>query len=380
MKDALTRLRLARTSGVGPVLYRRLMQRFGSASAALDALPDIAARAGRASPVQIPGVSTIRQEFDALDAFGGRFVFRGTPDYPELLDLMEDAPPALAALGDVSLPRRIAVALVGARNASANGMRLARDLAADLAGREVAVVSGLARGIDAAAHRGALASGATIACIAGGLDKPYPPEHTDLQTEIAERGLVLAESPLGTAPQARHFPRRNRVIAGLSLGVVVVEAALRSGSLITARLAQEEGRELFAAPGTPLDPRCHGSNALLKQGAHLVENAEDVLANLPAHPHLQGVARDPLFAREPATPSLAPPEIAAMASPGALRAVTALLSPSPTAVDDLFAHCQFSPPEIRAALLDLELAGRVEALPGSRVALLSPGQLSVTSP
>ena len=356
------------------------MQRFGHAAAALDALPDIAARAGRTGPVQIPSASRVQKEIDALAALGGRFLYRGTPDYPELLDLMDDAPAVLAAVGDVSLSRGICVAMVGARNASANGMMLARSLSADLAGHGVAVVSGLARGVDAAAHRGAMERGATIACIAGGLDRPYPPEHADLQAEIAKRGLVLAESPLGTAPQARHFPRRNRVIAGLSLGVVVVEAALRSGSLITARLAQEEGRELFAAPGTPLDPRCQGSNQLIKQGAHLVENAADVLDNLPAHPHLQGLARDPLFAREAAPAPIAPPEIAAVAAPVVIRAVEALLSPSPTAVDDLVAHCQFSAPEIRAALLDLELAGRVEALPGSRVALLSPGQLSVTCP
>ena len=379
MKDGPTRLRLARTTGVGPILYRRLMQRFGSAEAALAELPAIASRAGRSQPLDTPSLGSVQREMAAVARLGGHFLFVDTPDYPPLLALLNDAPPAIAVLGNTEYFSRTGVALVGARNASANGMRFAAELSGDLAGRGLAVVSGLARGIDAAAHRGALKTGVTIACIAGGLDRPYPPEHADLLAEIAERGLVVAEAPLGTAPQARHFPRRNRVIAGLSLGVVVVEAAFRSGSLITARLAQEEGRELFSVPGSPLDARCHGSNWLIKQGAQMVETADDVIANLPPHPKLEGISRDPLFARETQAPRPRPPEIADFAPPQAVAAVTALLSPVPTAVDDLIAHCQFSAPEVRAALLDLELAGRVEALPGSRVALLSPGQLSVTS-
>jgi DNA processing protein len=373
MKDGLSRLRLARTTGVGPILYRRLMQRFGSADAALRELPGIAARAGRAQPMEIPSPGEVAREADAVAKLGGRFLFVDTPEYPELLGLIGDAPPAIAVLGDAAHFDRTGVALVGARNASANGMRFAGHLAAELAGRGTAVVSGLARGIDAASHRGAMQHGVTIACIAGGLDRPYPPEHANLQTEIAERGLVVAEAPLGTAPQAKHFPRRNRVIAGLSLGVVVVEAALRSGSLITARLAQEEGRELFSVPGSPLDERCQGSNLLIKQGAQLAETADDILANLPQRPR----PRNNLFARETQSPLAAP---APFAPPGVVSEVRSLLSPSPTAVDDLAAHCQFSREEILSALLDLELAGRVEALPGSRVALLYPGQTSNASP
>jgi DNA processing protein len=377
VKDAPQRLRLARTTGVGPILFRRLMHRFGAAEAALDALPGIAMRAGRAGPMDIPALDAVQREIDAVSEMGGRFLHVDTPDYPPLLALLEDAPPVIGVLGDPAHLTRSCVALVGARNASANGMHFAARLADELAGRGVAVVSGLARGIDAASHQGAMARGVTIACIAGGLDQPYPAVHKKLQTEIAECGAVVAEAPLGTAPQARHFPRRNRVIAGLSLGVVVIEAALRSGSLITARLAQEEGRELFAVPGSPLDPRCHGSNALLRQGATLVENADDILTNLPDHPRKQGLSRDPLFAREPASPPPFPPDlppkIAPLASRAALDAVAGLLGPSPCAVDDLVAHCQFSAPEVLAALLDLELAGRVETLPGSRVALLVPG-------
>ena len=208
------------------------------------------------------------RELRGLARLGARMIFAGEPDYPPLLALLDDAPAVIAVLGDPALLSARAVALVGGRNASANGQRMAENLAAELA-HSLVVVSGLARGIDAAAHPGALQTGRTIAAVAGGLDMPYPPEHADLQRRIAESGAVVSEAPLGTAPQARHFPRRNRIIAGLSLGVVVVEAALRSGSLITARLAQEAGRELFAVPGSPLDPRSRGANDLIRQGAHL---------------------------------------------------------------------------------------------------------------
>jgi DNA processing protein len=269
---------------------------------------------------------------------------------------------------------------------------MAEALARELAEAGLAVVSGLARGIDAAAHRGALAAakGGAIAAIAGGLDVPYPPEHDDLQARIAaEGGAVIAEAPLGTAPQARHFPRRNRIIAGLSLGVVVVEAALRSGSLITARLAQENGRELFAIPGSPLDPRARGSNDLVRQGAHLTESAADVLANLPDHPSRLGLSRDPLFAEgrssdpgfatetgrpgrlaEAGTGFATPQETAAELQKAHTQIIE-LLGPSPSSVDDLVRRCQFSAAAVMAVLLELELAGRVENLPGNRIALLS---------
>ena len=239
------------------------------------------------------------------------------------------------------------------------------------------VVSGLARGIDAAAHTGALRTGRTVAAVAGGLDIPYPPEHADLQRRIAEAGAVVTEAPLGTAPQARHFPRRNRIIAGLSLGVVVVEAALRSGSLITARLAQEAGRELFAVPGSPLDPRSRGANDLIRQGAHLTETAQDVLDNLPDHPSREGLARDPAVrARRRARPRRTARELggtrrkAPRTSPRPDGKSLICLGTSPTAVDDVVRRCQFSAAAVMAVLLELELAGRIETLPGSRVALL----------
>ncbi len=368
MNDPVQQLRLSRTPGVGPILYRRLLANFGTASEALAALPDLARRAGRETGPTIPSASAVVREMRQVAALGGRVIFLDDPDYPALLAQLPDAPPAISVLGDPACLTRQAVAIVGSRNATVNGMAMAEEMAGELAGQGVVVVSGLARGIDAAAHHGALTTGLTVAAIAGGLDRPYPPEHADLQARIAERGCVVAEAPLGTAPQARHFPRRNRVIAGLSLGVVVVEAALQSGSLITARLATEAGRDVFAVPGSPRDPRAAGCNRLLRDGAILTEQAADVIANLA------GADRITLNVLPPH--GLAEPQIAMAFTPGSAAssrsAIAALLGPAPTLVDDLVRRCQLSPPEVQAALLDLELAGRVERLSGNRVALLDP--------
>jgi DNA processing protein len=351
-----------------------------SAAAALHALPGLAHAGGRDKPPQSPQPSAAAREIDRLGQMGAHLRFVDTDGYPALLGLLEDAPPVIAVQGDCRLLDRRAVALVGGRNASANGQRLAETLAAGIAAAGLVVVSGMARGIDAAAHQGALPSGRTVAVIAGGLDCPYPPEHTDLQRQIAEGGAVVAEAPLGTTPQSRHFPRRNRIIAGLVLGVVVVEAAQRSGSLITARLAQEAGRELFAVPGSPLDPRARGANDLLREGAHLTETAADVLDNLPDHPSREGIGRSPLFARglPPGLSApdsfLEPPELSPSEAPGGRippKQVLDLLESSPTPVDDLVRRCQFSAAAVMAALLELELAGRVETLPGNRVALVT---------
>ena len=366
--DAVALLRLARTEGVGPVAFRRLLARFGGPEAALDALPRLARAGGRAEAPRIPSPAQARSELDRVAALGGRMLFLGEPSYPELLARLDDAPAALSVLGDPALLSARCVALVGSRNASANGQRLAEMLAADLAAAGLPVVSGLARGIDAAAHRGALKSGTTIGCIAGGIDVAYPLENARLQDEIAARGALVAEAPPGTSPQARHFPRRNRIIAGLALGVVVVEAAPRSGSLITARLATEAGREVFAVPGSPLDPRSRGANGLIRDGAILVETAQDVLDGLPAGPE---ALRPPLgfaetLAESPAEALETPPGEHATV----MDAVLQLLGPSPTAVDDLIRRCQFSGPAVLSVLLDLELAGRIETLPGNRVALL----------
>lgn len=374
----LDRLRLTRSEGVGPVAYRRLMQRYGDAAAALDALPALARAGGRASAPTIPKATDIAREMECVEQLGGKFLFVDGAGYPPWLALLEDAPPAIAVLGPADLAAR-SVAIVGSRNASSNGRAMAERLAGELAGARLNVVSGLARGIDRAAHEGALAAGVTVACVAGGLDVAYPPENATLQHRIAEEGAVVSEAPLGTTPMARHFPRRNRIIAGLSLGVVVIEAALRSGSLITARLAGEYHRELFAVPGSPMDSRCHGSNDLLRQGAHLTETAADVLANLPDHPLRQGLARDPMFARDTPMggfhePDIAWDEVAAMPAAeqeNARRALLALLGPAPASVDVLIRHCQLSAAAVASALLDLEIAGRLERLPGKRVALLA---------
>jgi DNA processing protein len=355
-------LRLVRSEGVGPVTYRRLLARFGSATSALDALPRLARAGGRPTPPETPSPDAARREIERTRKLGARLVFLGAPDYPPLLAMLDDAPPCLAVAGDAAVLSARAVAIVGGRNASANGQRMAEALATELA-QTLVVVSGLARGIDAAAHEGALHTGRTVAAIAGGLDVPYPAENADLQRRIAQGGAVVTEAPPGTEPQARHFPRRNRIIAGLALGVVVVEAALRSGSLITARIAQDAGREVFAVPGSPLDPRARGTNDLIRQGAVLTESAEDVLANLPQIP----TAAAPEFGfQEPSSPWPEPAEDMVRAR----RDVLKLMGPAPTKVDDLVRRCQFSSSAVMAVLLELELAGRVEALPGSRVALL----------
>jgi DNA processing protein len=256
-----------------------MLRRFGSARVALDMVPQLARRGERSRTVVPVTRAAAEAELAALHRAGARLVCWGEPLYPSGLAAIEDAPPILSVLGRVELLDQPMVAVVGARNASANGRRFSRDLAASLGQREIVVVSGLARGIDAAAHLGALETG-SIAVVAGGVDVVYPQENCGLHDALARDGAIVAELPLGTEPQARHFPRRNRIISGMALGVVVVEAAARSGSLITARYALEQGRDVFAVPGSPLDPRCRGSNDLLRHGATLTETAEDVLLQI----------------------------------------------------------------------------------------------------
>jgi DNA processing protein len=371
--DRIDHLRLIRTDGIGPITYRRLLAHHRSPAAALDALPGLARAGGRTSALVGPDRAEAEREIEATLALGGRLVFLDDADYPPLLALLEDAPPCLIVLGDISLAaggnQARCVAAVGGRNASANGQRIAETLAADLS-HTIVVASGLARGIDSAAHRGAMLNGRTIAVVAGGIDRPYPPENLELYRRIAGTDLIITEAPVGTVPQARHFPRRNRIIAGLSLGVIVVEAALRSGSLITARLAQEAGREVFAVPGSPLDPRARGGNDLIRQGAILVETAADVLANLPMQPSnpTSRMGGQPLgFGELPASDGepVSPENLS-----GARAEVLSLLSPDSTTVDDLMRRCQLSSSATMAVLLELELAGRVETRPGNRIALL----------
>ncbi len=366
--DTLDRLRLARSEGVGPVVYRRLIARFGTPGAALAALPALARRGGRAEPPRIPGRAEAERELRALRRLGARLIALGDPDYPPALAAIEDAPPVFTLRGRAELLTRPAVGIVGARNASLNGRRFAERLARELGEAGLVVVSGLARGIDAAAHAGALATG-TIAALAGGLDHVYPPENAALHARIGTEGALIAEAPPGTVPTSRMFPRRNRIVSGLALGVIVVEAASRSGSLITARRAAEQGRLVFAVPGSPVDPRSEGSNQLIRDGATLVFEAAHVVEALaPLVPASHGLQPPP-----PMLPDedRLPPE---MPGAEAHAAVLAHLSVDPTAVDELMRDVQLSPPSLQAVLLELELAGRIDRLPGNRVALSAPGE------
>lgn len=367
-------LRLIRAENVGPITFARLIDRYGSAAAAIDALPALAQRGGRAAPIVVPGRDTARREIDALARGGGRLLAVTEPGYPAALAAIDDAPPLISVIGDTALLDRPAIAVVGARNASLNGRRFAAMLARDLAEAGLLVVSGLARGIDTAAHDGALAGG-TAAVLAGGIDVVYPPENDGLYRRIADGGVLIAESALGTQPTARHFPRRNRIISGLSLGVVVVEAALRSGSLITARQALDQGREVFAVPGSPLDPRARGANDLLRQGATLVESAADVTAAIAAMARPRAV--EPRAAVAPRLPGFE--SGGADISPDrAHHLVLAALGPSPVAVDELVRECQLSAAAVLAAILELELAGRAHRHPGNRVALTAePAETAV---
>jgi DNA processing protein len=368
-EDDIQRLRLVRAEGVGPITCRRLLDRYRTPALALEALPRLTRDGGKASPPRIPSAVDAIREFEQTEKLGGRLIFIGDPGYPPLLAQLDDAPPVIAVLGEAALLAKPAIAIVGGRNASAAGLRIAETLAEELAAH-VTVVSGLARGIDGIAHTAAMRTGRTVAAIAGGLDVPYPAENTNLQRLIAERGAVITEAMPSTQPQARHFPRRNRLIAGLSLGVVVVEAARRSGSLITARIAQDLGREVFAVPGSPLDPRTRGGNDLLREGAVLTETAQDVLDNLSGFGALF-----PFGSGANGTPPCVSEETDQLEEPSGLdRArtqVVSLLGPTPTKVDDLMRRCQLSPAAVMAVLLELELAGRVETLPGNRFALLT---------
>ena len=357
------RLRLIRSENVGPITFRRLLDRFGTATAALRALPDLARRGGSSRTIRICSIAEADSEIAAFQASGARLVVLGDPEYPPQLAALEDAPATLGVIGDLALLRQPAIAVVGSRNASLNGRMLARSIARDLGAAGFVIVSGLARGIDAEAHCGGLDTG-TIGVLASGVDICYPRENAELYARIAERGTLVSEAPPGMAPQARHFPRRNRIISGLSRGVVVVEANLRSGSLITARMALEQGREMFAVPGSPLDPRARGCNDLIRQGAALTETGADVLAVLGS-PFAEQAVSARIIACEP------PPTVSEDDGDGdeARRALGEMLSPAPVAVDEIIRTCQLSPALVSTILLEWELAGRLDRHPGNRVSL-----------
>ena len=373
-------LRLIRTENVGPRTFRALISQFGNAAAALEALPTLARRGGRPLPPHMPSRMEVEDEIAALDAMGASLIAYCEADYPTPLRVLDDAPPIITVRGRRELLRLPMVALVGSRNASAAGRTMTAQLSRDLGAAGWVVVSGLARGIDAVAHDASLPTG-TVAVFAGGLARPYPPENFRLMEKIAEEGVLVSEMPVNWEPRARDFPRRNRLVSGMSYGVVVVEAAMRSGSLITARLAAEQGREVFAVPGSPLDPRATGTNRLIKQGATLVLAAEDVLevlspmvdgslqAELTTTPLPQAAPQLPLFVEDSGVAlQMAVPQSGAQVS-DAHATILALLGPTPTAIDDLVRLSGCGVAAVHGTLLELDLAGRLER-PGSGLVAL----------
>ena len=353
----IARLRLIRTPTIGPVTYRQLLARFGSAERAIEALPDLAARGG-GKPPRIAETGAVEREIARVEKLGARYLFIDDMDYPPLLAELDNAPAAMTIRGDTALFARTSVAMVGARNASAAACRFARGLAVELGREGVVIVSGLARGLDTAAHQGSLATG-TIGVIASGIDIAFPPENRALQDQVAEQGLLIAEQPPGSEPLARNFPHRNRVIAGLSTGTVVVEAAPRSGSLITARLAAEAGRDVMAVPGSPLEPRAQGCNLLIREGATLVQSAADILETIrPIDPRMVRAPASPFDGRRSGEPGDAE-----------RRALIGLLGPVPVAIDELIRQSGLPSATVALVLLELELAGRIERHAGGRVSL-----------
>jgi len=357
--EKLAWIRLAMSENVGPASFRMLVARFGSATAALEALPQISRRGGLARPLKVFEAAHAEAAFERASQIGAHFVTWNEPGYPSLLREIELPPPFLTVKGDLFLAERRSLAIVGARNASALGCKFARNLAAELGAAGYGIVSGLARGIDTAAHQGAFASG-TIAVLAGGIDVIYPPENASLHEKIGEAGLLISEMLPGTVPRGTHFPRRNRIISGASLGVIVVEAALRSGSLITARLAGEQGRDVFAVPGSPLDPRAAGTNRLIRDGATLVTSAEDILqaydtmTSIRPHPPRDGFSHD--LSED-------------QASESDRARIRDLLSPAAVDLDTLIRESGVPPSVVMTVLLELELSGKIMRQSGQLVSL-----------
>ncbi len=359
-------LQLYKSENVGPATFRRLVNRFGGASAALQALPELSRRGGLRRAIRIYPKDAAARDYEAAVNYGARFIALGEAAYPPFLRHIPDAPPLICAKGRFELLTSICIGIVGARNASAVGRKFTRQLAAELGKAEFTVVSGLARGIDTAAHEAALENG-TIAVLAGGIDVIYPPENAELHEAVANQGVVLSEMTPGTRPKAEYFPRRNRIISGCSLGVVVVEAALRSGSLITARMAGEQGREVFAVPGSPMDPRAAGTNKLIKDGATLITGARDVVDAVNPL-----TARDMILRQDFGQPAADPPDLSGDIDIAQTdrRRILALLGPSPVDVDDLIRESGLSAQIVITAILELDLAGRIEWQSGSKICLI----------
>jgi len=366
--EQFAQLYISRCKGIGPISYHKLIARYGNAVATMDALPEFVQRR---KSMALANKKDVAQEVDALEKLGGNFLFYGEANYPEALSHIIDAPIVLSVLGDISILSKAQVAIVGNRNASANGMRFTEQLSQELTEENYTVTSGLARGIDAAAHKGALAaSGQTIAVVAGGVDYIYPQEHEALYRQIIQNGAVISEMPLGMQPTNQHFPRRNRIVSGLCLGTVVVEAARKSGSLITANVALEQGRDVFAVPGHPLDPRSGGPNHLIQHGATLVQTAEDILASLPQQvspPPVEEKPQADLF-DNPVIVEEAP-EPQAEADTTIHHQIQNLLSATPTDVDSLMRRLSFSEHEVLTTLTEMDIMGEIGRTPAGAIYL-----------
>lgn len=356
-------LRLIRSENVGPVTFFALIRQFGTAASALAAIPELSLQGGKRKPAATYSAADAEKEMHAATKAGAKWLSIAEAEYPPLLSTIYDPPPLLMALGSPSVwQQKRSIAVVGARNASATGCQFARKLAQDAGAQGFIVTSGLARGVDTAAHHGALASG-TVAVMASGIGQIYPPENKILHDAIAQQGCIITEQPFNALPHSRAFPGRNRIISGMSLGTVIVEAALKSGSLITARYALDQGREVFAVPGSPLDPRCKGTNQLLRQGAHICESVEDIVHNLPSHtPHVSEASPSGFIS----APS-APANDAQRAE--ARQLILSKLGYTPVLVDELLTQCTIGHDLLSLILLELELAGRLQRHPGHKVAL-----------
>lgn len=355
-------LRLIRSDGVGPTTYKRLVDTFGSVEKTIQMMPTMK------KPLQPADLKKVQAEYDALIKFGGQFLVKGSPDYPSALEPFDDAPPVLSALGDISLLQKPMLAIVGARNASINGRKLASQISHDLSDAGYVIVSGLARGIDAAAHEMSLKNG-TVAVVANGVDVVYPPENKKLYDAIREQGLILSENPFGCEPAASLFPRRNRIVSGLSKAVILIEAAAKSGSLITTSFALDQGRDVFAVPGSPLDPRASGGNHLIKTGqAQLIESAQDVLNALGM---LNLMERETMQVALSALDEAPVEEAPRLTNDQTRHVILSCLNHTPCTIDQITYTTQLSVSNVLTVLMELELAGQVQRLSGDRVALVA---------
>lgn len=358
-------LRLIRTENIGPITFYELIRKFGSANDILRRLPMLVKNGGKKDSIFIPSEAAAAKEIEQLEKFGGQFIFAAEANYPHNLSFLEDAPPVIASIGNLDLLSQSSVSIVGARNSSMNGEKLATNMAQRLGKDGFVITSGLARGIDRHAHIGGLETG-TIGVVAGGINVLYPPENKDIYERMKSEGLILAEMPFGTEPIARLFPKRNRIVSGISRGILVVEATLKSGSLITARMALEQGREVFAVPGSPFDPRCKGTNHLIKEGANLVEKVEDILAVLEE-------TKQVAFLDESESSYDAGPvaELDETDVASARDAILEHIGPTPIDLNELVNRLEQSKPFILTALLELELAGQIIREPGGKIYAMS---------